>query len=169
MRRGYDASDAEPVVRRGADFIVVRWFTRRSWVFGVALAVAMIPTLLAADQDGGGEDWRREALAACRPTWDPHDPRIHTWNDRTLHGEPFEVRNLFYRVWGDDDLEGGRHLRRWRWEWECLHPRPTIKPRPMPKATPATERECTCWDTKGHAGVESECCLWEPSWSLDDC
>ena len=58
------------------------------------------------------------------PAWDPGDPRIVTWNGRTLHDEPYKVRDLFYRVWGDDDLDAGRHLRRWRWEWDCLHSEP---------------------------------------------
>lgn len=122
----------------------------RCRMFGVALAVllavVLVPALLVADHDGGGEEWRRETLASCRPTWDPHDPRIHTWSGRTLHEEPFEARDIFYRVWGDDDLEGGRHLRRWRWEWECLHPRPetTPTPTPMPERVSLNERaECS--------------------------
>ena len=67
---------------------------------------------------------RQAILDACEPEWDPADPRIVTWNARTLHDEPYQVRDIFYREWGGDDLVAGQHLRRWRWEYECLHPAP---------------------------------------------
>lgn len=66
----------------------------------------------------------QSGLDACSPAWDPGDSRIVTWDGCSLHQEPYEIGDLFYRVWGDGDLEEGRHLRRWRWEYECLHPAP---------------------------------------------
>ena len=82
---------------------------------------------LYAHHDGNDEQWRQAQLAACEPAWDPRYDRIHTYDGRTLHQEPFDVKDLFYRTWGDDDLDGGQHLRRWRWEYECIHPPVTVE------------------------------------------
>ena len=39
---------------------------------------------------------------------------------------PWAIGDLYYRVWGDADLDTGQHLRRWRWEYECTHPAPIV-------------------------------------------
>ena len=93
-------------------------------VVSTLVATALSVSVASADQGGTTPDYSA-VLEACTPAWEPGDSRIATWDGKTLHGEPDDVRDLFYRVWGDDDLESGRHLRRWRWEWECLHPEPS--------------------------------------------
>jgi len=92
-------------------------------VAAVLVATAVSASVVSAAHDSTIPD-RQAMLDACLPAWDPGDPHIGTWDGRTLHDEPDDVRDLFYRVWGDDDLDTGRHLRRWRWEWNCLHPEP---------------------------------------------
>ncbi len=92
-------------------------------VAAVLVATAVSVSVVSADHDGTIPDWQA-VLNACMPAWEPSDPRIATWDGRTLHDEPYDVRDLFHRVWGDDDLDAGQHLRRWRWEWECLHSEP---------------------------------------------
>ena len=100
-------------------------------VAAVLVATAVSASVASAAHDGTIPD-RQAVLDACLPAWDPGDRHIATWDGRTLHDEPDDVRDLFYRVWGDDDLDTGRHLRRWRWEWNCLHPEPvpdSLRPR----------------------------------------
>ena len=93
---------------------------------------------------------RAGMLAACLPAWDPGDPDITTLGGLTLHDEPFEVRDLFYTVWGDDDLDTGQHLRRWRWEYDCTHPdavpvsAPVAPPpHPVPPWPPPVQQDLT--------------------------
>lgn len=97
-----------------------------AWVLAAIMAALVVLLVKCgdarADHDGHDEAWRREVLAACVPTWDPAVPTITTRDGQTLHEQVFETRDLFYRAWGDADLDGGRHLRRWRWEWDCTHP-----------------------------------------------
>lgn len=94
-----------------------------SIVVAALVATAISVSVASAGHDGTIAD-PSAVLDACTPAWNPGDSRITTWAGQTLHDEPHDVRDLFYRVWGDDDLDAGRHLRRWRWEWECLHPEP---------------------------------------------
>ena len=114
--------------------------------------VALCTSPVAADHDANDEAWRAEVLAACKPAWDPADPRIVTRDDQTLHDQADATRHDFYVTWGDEDLHAGRHVRRWRWEYDCTHPpaavvdptpTPTPRPTPTPTPTPATTwREC---------------------------
>ena len=96
--------------------------------FALVVVATLVATALSVSVASAGHDGTipdpPAVLDACTPAWEPGDSRIVTWDGRTLHGEPDDVRDLFYRVWGDADLDTGRHLRRWRWEWECLHPQP---------------------------------------------
>lgn len=100
----------------------------------IVFAVA-VPWAVWGDHDADDPAWRRAVLAACEPTWDPTDWRIVTHDFRTLHGEPADVGGTFWRVWQlpflatagqptQAELDVGIHLRRWRWEYECLHPPP---------------------------------------------
>ena len=79
---------------------------------------------------------RAATLAACQPQWDPADARIVAWNGQSLHDQDAGSKDLFWRAWGlpnlqtpgqptQAELDGGVHLRRWRWEWECMNPAPT--------------------------------------------
>lgn len=90
----------------------------------VVLAVFCVP-VAAADHDTDSPA-RTAILDACTPAWDPADSRVVTWDGRTLHAELWAVGDLYYRTWGDADLDTGQHLRRWRWEYECLHPAPEV-------------------------------------------
>lgn len=97
---------------------------RRVACMVTAILVAATLSVSAVSAADGTIPDQQSGLDACTPAWDPGDPRIVTWDGRTLHQQPYEVGDLFYRVWGDGDLEAGRHLRRWRWEYECVHPAP---------------------------------------------
>ena len=87
------------------------------------IAVALFAPVASADHDMDSAE-RTAILENCTPAWGDGDARIVTWDSRTLHDEPDDVRDIFYRTWGDADLDGDTHLRRWRWEYECLHPAP---------------------------------------------
>ena len=90
----------------------VSWFTIGCLLIGEA----------SADHDGGDQAWRQPILAECEPPWDPGDPAIVARDGQTLHDQPDDVRARFYATWGDADLHGGQHPRRWRWEHDCQHP-----------------------------------------------
>lgn len=120
---------------RGRDAVVEVFRILAGAIVTVAVILAADYGLARADHNGHGEAWRRAALAACEPVWNPADPRIVTWNGRTLHGEAADTKDLFWRHWqlpylatpgqpSRAELDGGVHLRRWRWEYECTHPRP---------------------------------------------
>ncbi|MDE2989692.1 MAG: hypothetical protein OXU21_01320 [Chloroflexota bacterium] len=121
----------------------------KRWALALGLiAVLVAAQTAAADHDANDEPWRQPIIAACEPAWDPHDDRIRTWDGRTLHEESFAVRDLFYRTWGDADLDRGRHLRRWRWEYECTHPQPivdSVQASLAPQPSSAGDEECTHW------------------------
>ena len=91
-------------------------------IFVVTAVIIFWPGIARGDHDGEDQPWRVATLAACEPRWNPDDARIVTWDGRTLHEESFDVRDLFYRVWGQGNPEGMLHVRRWRFEYECLHP-----------------------------------------------
>ncbi len=109
--------------------------SRRFLAVLCASVLLALPAAVLAEHDGDDDPGRHEVLAACDPAWDPNDARIATWNGKTLHGEAFEVRDLFYRKWGGNDLEGDRQLRRWRWEYDCMHPRPVDGSSPSSSST----------------------------------
>ena len=112
----------------------------------IAVAIFAPAAFAGHDTDSAG---RTAILEACTPVWDPLANRVTTWDGRTLHAEPYDTRDLYYRVWGDADLDTGQHLRRWRWEYECTHPAPPVviqgpvqpitddSPRPVARAVPA--------------------------------
>lgn len=121
----------------------------------LAVVVCHTPTASAA-HDGHDQAWLRATLDACEPAWDAGtNPRIVAWDGRTLHGEVADIKDLFWRHWqlpylatpgqpSQAELDGGIHLRRWRWEYECLHPKPPIEsaqtdgPEPSPSRSTAS-------------------------------
>ncbi len=103
-------------------------------VVAALIATAFFVPGVSADHDVDSLA-RTAILEACLPAWDPFEPRILTWDGRTLHDEPLKVKALFWGTWQlsqlatpgqptQAELDGGQHLRRWRWEYECLHPAP---------------------------------------------
>ena len=111
-------------------------------IAGTALAAFIVlfvtASIARADHDETLTD-RQAVLDACEPSWgDDALARVTTWNGRNLHGEPFETRDLFYREWGEDNPDGNQHLRRWRWEWECLHLAPIESSPPVSQGRDGT-------------------------------
>ena len=125
----------------------------------VLVAVAIFAPAAFADHDTDSAE-RTAILEDCTPAWDVAEPRIVTWDGRTLHGEPINVKALFWGTWQlstlsapgqptQAELNDGQHLRRWRWEYECTHPAPPVviqgavqpitddSPRPVVRAVPA--------------------------------
>ena len=105
-------------------------------VVAALIATAFFVPGVSADHDVDSLA-RTAILEACLPAWDPFEPRILTWDGRTLHDEPLKVKALFWGTWQlsqlatpgqptQAELDGGQHLRRWRWEYECLHPAPIV-------------------------------------------
>lgn len=97
----------------------------------IVFVVAFLPRTASADHDANDEAWRQPLLQACLPNWTYGSTRVHVHapgypqHGKTLHDQPWEVRDIFYRhwiVWEDNSLTGIAHLIQWRREYECTHP-----------------------------------------------
>ena len=99
-------------------------FFKRAAVIATSVALAVSFNVTGAGHDGNDEAWRKAMLDSC--VWDESSTRTITYNGETLHDEPFAVRNLFYIVWGEGNPDGVKHLARWVFERECLHPDPDL-------------------------------------------
>ena len=71
---------------------------RRVACMVTAILVATTLSVSAVSAADSTTPDQQSGLDACMPAWDPGDPRIVTWDGRTLHQEPYEVGDLCYRV-----------------------------------------------------------------------
>ena len=100
--------------------------------FTMAALLVFVWTVPAhADHDGNDEPWRRPLLIACLPNWDYGSTRVvvhapgYPQHGKTLHDQPWAVRDIFYRTWFRDTEDAravDAHLIQWRREYECTHP-----------------------------------------------
>ena len=100
-------------------------------LFAVTFLIILWPDLVRADHDAEDQAWRKPLLEACAAEWQFDSLRVtvdapgHPQHGRSLHDQPLEVRDIFYRTWfrdTEDEAAVDAHLIQWRREYECTHP-----------------------------------------------